>query len=66
MTLPSTIRPTVSSTDVRTIDTADLRDRLGDPRLSVVDVRPLTAYNGWRLGTESRGGHVPGDRKSVV
>ncbi|TMQ15068.1 MAG: thiosulfate sulfurtransferase, partial [Deltaproteobacteria bacterium] len=60
MTLPSTIRPTVSSTDVRTIDTADLRDRLGDPRLSVVDVRPLTAYNGWRLGTESRGGHVPG------
>jgi 3-mercaptopyruvate sulfurtransferase SseA len=23
-------------------------------------VRPLAAYNGWRFGAESRGGHVPG------
>ena len=43
-----------------TIRVNALRDRLGDPSLTVVDVRPLTAYNGWRLGTESRGGHVPG------
>lgn len=27
---------------------------------SIVDVRPTWAYNGWRTGSESRGGHVPG------
>ena len=28
--------------------------------LTIVDVRPLAAYNGWRLGGEARGGHIPG------
>lgn len=44
----------------RTITTGHLRDRLGDPNLTVVDVRPIAAYNGWRLKDENRGGHVPG------
>ena len=35
-------------------------DRLDDPSLTLVDVRPLAAYNGWRLGDEARGGHIPG------
>ena len=43
-----------------TIDTKELRARVGDPTLTIVDVRPLTAYNGWRVGDEVRGGHVPG------
>jgi len=43
-----------------TISTAELADRLGDPALTVVDVRPLAAYNGWRLGGTVRGGHIPG------
>ena len=43
-----------------TISTAELRDRLADPGLTIVDVRPLAAYNGWRLGDEARGGHIPG------
>ena len=43
-----------------TISTAELRDRLGDPQLTVIDARPLTGYNGWRLAGESRGGHLPG------
>ena len=43
-----------------TISTADLLDRLHDPNLAVVDVRPLAAYNGWRLEGEPRSGHVPG------
>ncbi len=43
-----------------TITTTELRDRLGDPALVVVDVRPLAAYNGWRLRDEARGGHIPG------
>jgi thiosulfate/3-mercaptopyruvate sulfurtransferase len=43
-----------------TISVETLRDRLGDPDLTIVDVRPLAAYNGWQLGAEERGGHVPG------
>jgi len=42
------------------IDTVELASRLDDPELTIVDVRPLTAYNGWRVGEEARGGHIPG------
>ncbi|HXI81188.1 MAG TPA: rhodanese-like domain-containing protein [Verrucomicrobiae bacterium] len=48
-------------TDVgATIDAAELVNRLGDPGVTIVDVRPLAAYNGWRLHNEVRGGHIPG------
>ena len=43
-----------------TIATDELRDRLADPNLSIVDIRPLAAFNGWRLAGEPRGGHIPG------
>ncbi len=43
-----------------TVSTAELRDRLSDPGLTIVDARPLTGYNGWRLAEEARGGHIPG------
>jgi molybdopterin synthase sulfurtransferase len=56
MTTPT---PLPSRAD-RTISTTELRDRLGDPDLTVVDIRPLAAYNGWRLQGEIRGGHIPG------
>jgi thiosulfate/3-mercaptopyruvate sulfurtransferase len=55
-----TTQMTTSQPDTATIGTADLRDRLDDPSLTVVDVRSLTAYNGWRLNGEARGGHIPG------
>jgi molybdopterin synthase sulfurtransferase len=42
------------------ISTEELRGRLDDPGLTVVDVRPLAAFNGWRLRGEARGGHIPG------
>ncbi len=42
------------------IATNELRERLGEPGLTVVDVRRMPAYNGWRLRGESRGGHIPG------
>ena len=45
-----------------TVTPDDLRTRLDDPTLTIVDVRPIAAYNGWRLGGETRGGHVPGAR----
>jgi thiosulfate/3-mercaptopyruvate sulfurtransferase len=45
-----------------TITTTELARRLDDPGLTTVDVRPLAAYNGWRLEGEQRGGHIPGAR----
>jgi 3-mercaptopyruvate sulfurtransferase SseA len=42
------------------ISTAELRQRLSDPDLTIVDVRPTAAYNGWRLKAEARGGHIAG------
>ena len=42
------------------ISTGELSSRLGEPGLSVVDVRPLSRYNGWREPGAARGGHIPG------
>jgi molybdopterin synthase sulfurtransferase len=50
----------VPETRTAGITTAELRDRLDDPGTTIVDVRPLAAYNGWRLQGEARGGHIPG------
>ncbi len=44
------------------LGTAALRALLEDPRTQLVDVRPVDAYNGWRLRGEARGGHIPGAR----
>jgi len=43
-----------------TIGTDELRRRLDERTLTVVDVRSLAAYNGWRRNGEARGGHIPG------
>src|SRR5687768_15702990 len=51
---------TVEAIDRPSIDTDALRDLLDDPTTVVVDVRPLAAFNGWRLDGEPRGGHIPG------
>ena len=55
-----TILHEVATSPRPTISTTELRDRLGDPGLTIIDARPLTAYNGWRLDGETRGGHIPG------
>jgi thiosulfate/3-mercaptopyruvate sulfurtransferase len=41
------------------VATEELRRRLSDHDLTIVDVRPLYAYNGWPNGA-ARGGHIPG------
>src|SRR5207249_7611352 len=43
-----------------TISVGELRKHLSDPDLTIVDVRDLPAFNGWRLGGTARGGHIPG------
>jgi 3-mercaptopyruvate sulfurtransferase SseA len=40
--------------------TEELRRRLDDPTLVLVDARPLHAFNGWRVDGAARGGHIPG------
>ena len=52
--------PDLFPNDAATISTTELRRRLDDPDLTIVDVRPLAAYNGWRRNGEARGGHIPG------
>jgi 3-mercaptopyruvate sulfurtransferase SseA len=42
------------------ISSTELLARLDKSDVKVVDVRPLAAYNGWRLGSSARGGHIPG------
>jgi 3-mercaptopyruvate sulfurtransferase SseA len=42
------------------ISTGELSKRLADPELVIVDVRPIAAYNGWKLQGEVRGGHIRG------
>ena len=49
-----------TTTPRSTISTEELRDRLTDPSLTIVDVRSLAAYNGWRQADDVRGGHIPG------
>jgi thiosulfate/3-mercaptopyruvate sulfurtransferase len=44
----------------RDIATDEIRQHLGDPSFTIVDVRSIAAYNGWRLEGEARGGHIPG------
>jgi 3-mercaptopyruvate sulfurtransferase SseA len=43
----------------RSVSIVDLRERLADPNLIVVDARCTAAYNGWPLNGEPRGGHIP-------
>lgn len=44
------------------LSTEGLFQRLGSPDLSLIDVRPVEAYNGWPLKGEPRGGHIRGAR----
>jgi thiosulfate/3-mercaptopyruvate sulfurtransferase len=44
------------------ISTQELGNSLDDPRLKIIDVRSVEAYNGWRKRNEARGGHIKGAR----
>ncbi len=41
------------------ISTEELSNRIGQGKTKLIDVRPVAAYNGWRLNNEPRGGHIP-------
>lgn len=42
------------------LPTKSFARRVNDPACTILDVRPMAAYNGWQLNGEPRGGHVPG------
>jgi thiosulfate/3-mercaptopyruvate sulfurtransferase len=44
------------------ISTNDLFKLLEDPMTQIIDVRPVEAYNGWKLHNEKRGGHIKNAR----
>lgn len=44
------------------ISTQELVKKIDRPNVSIVDVRTVNAYNGWRMKNESRGGHIKGAR----
>lgn len=44
------------------ISTKELQQQLGNPQTTIIDIRPVEAYNGWRLNSEERGGHIVGAR----
>ena len=47
----------------RPLSTRELKDlTTNEPGTQLIDVRPIDAYNGWRLRDEERGGHIPGAR----
>ena len=50
----------------REINTKDLQLLLIDNNTVIVDVRPVDAYNGWRIMGEKRGGHIKGAKSLPV
>ena len=40
------------------ITTKELVNNLENPNCKLIDVRPIEAYNGWKLKNENRGGHI--------
>ena len=44
------------------ISTSELLSYAEDQGTVIIDVRPVEAYNGWRLRHELRGGHIRGAR----
>ncbi len=47
---------------VSEITAKELISKIGNTDVHIIDVRPVDAYNGWRLAGEIRGGHIPGAR----
>ena len=48
------------------LSTPDLKKYLEDDKGLIIDVRPIDAYNGWKLQNEMRGGHIKGAKSLPV
>ncbi len=45
---------------IKTLEIDTFTEIYRSPGVKVVDARPTAAFNGWKLGPEARGGHIPG------
>lgn len=45
--------------NLSTFSTDELKYFIDESTGKVIDIRPIAAYNGWRLQNENRGGHIP-------
>jgi thiosulfate/3-mercaptopyruvate sulfurtransferase len=48
--------------DIEMISTEELFNILGESNSQIIDIRPVEAYNGWKIKKEERGGHIKGAR----
>lgn len=48
------------------LTTDELVKQLGNKDTKIIDVRPVDAYNGWKLKNETRGGHIRGAKTVPV
>ncbi|HEX3020155.1 MAG TPA: rhodanese-like domain-containing protein [Chitinispirillaceae bacterium] len=46
------------SLDIPELETTEVAKKLNIPHVKLIDIRPVEAYNGWRLENECRGGHI--------
>ena len=44
------------------LQTNEIQLLLNNPDVAIIDIRPVDAYNGWKLRNEKRGGHISGAR----
>lgn len=47
---------------MRDISTQEIQYIINQSDLKIIDIRPIDAYNGWRLNGEKRGGHISNAR----
>ncbi len=45
---------------MQSLSTSAVYNKLNDPGAKIIDIRPVNAYNGWKLNDEARGGHIKG------
>lgn len=47
---------------INELSTGEVISLLGNPSVQILDIRPVDAFNGWKLAGEQRGGHIQGAR----
>ena len=56
----------MSKIELKELSTGMLIKLLGMKEVNIIDVRPIDAYNGWKLKDEARGGHIQGAKSLPI
>ncbi|MBC7124903.1 MAG: sulfurtransferase [Bacteroidales bacterium] len=52
--------------EIRKITITELQKAVNEATAKIIDVRPVDAYNGWKLNGEQRGGHIAGAKSLPI